>query len=620
MNLDNELQKLKKDKTAKWFTGGKYRFSMKLVLGVDNRKKTFVKNFILYSILLSTLYLIFFLLIAFFSMPKFHLMMQQTRPAEINFFDKHNKPLLAINYLFGDGVLYKDTPEYFWKGLIAIEDRKFFEHNGIYFRGIIRAVLFNLTSKGRFQGGSTISQQLAKNLFLTRKQTITRKVQELMLTIWIERTFSKEQILNLYLSRVSLVKGLYGFHAASKDLFQKPLTDISISDSAILISMLKAPTRYNPSINEKIAMQRRDLILKIMLDRNIITNEEFNTAKNTKYVKPIKDSSVRYFTDWVKDELEFLVPQMYRGQDLYVYTTIDQELQKRATIKNREIIKNAIANGKEATQSAILMTDEYGGVQIMIGGVDYASSQFNRTILAKRQPGSLFKPVVYATAFEYGWTPDSLLIDEPISIDGWEPENYNNKYKGEITLQRAFESSINTIPIRLGIIVSIQEIYKTVGKLKLGPLNTHNLSIVLGTSETTIFDLSESFSIFNNDEGTTGKFYGVRFIENGDREVIYQKKDESGHKVFSTTTLENMRSLFAGVISSPYGTAYKARNGPFWGGKTGTSQGYRDAWFLGFGDDFNIIVWVGNDNNSSMKKVTGSSIPLDIATAVAEDR
>lgn len=510
----------------------------------------------------------------------------------------------------GESIRAEDLPEHMIQAVMAIEDRRFYSHPGIDILGIARAMLVN-TAKGRFvQGGSTITQQLAKNLFLTHERKIQRKIKEAILALWLERQLTKDEILSAYLNRVYMGAGVYGINAASKLYFDKPATQINLNEAAILAGLLKAPSRYNPINNPTLAQKRAKVVLAAMVDAEYISQEDIknhNASVPTPRTKPTGEKAIRYFADWVVDGLEDLIgtPDM----DLVVKTTLDSGIQSRAeSTLIGTLLKNSTE--KHVTQGAVLVMRPDGAVLAMVGGKDYSASQFNRATQAARAPGSSFKPVVYLTALQNGWQPDSIILDAPIESGDYRPKNFGHKYYGEVTLTDALTFSLNTPAVRLMKDVKPSAVIRTAQKLGIISKLEPDLSLALGSSGISLLEMSTSYAVLANG-GRRIYPYAITEIKNREGRVLYtRKKARQYQQVADPQAVSALTGMMQNVIAQGTGRGAKL---PFpAAGKTGTSQESRDAWFMGFTDSIVTGVWLGNDDNSPMKGVTGANLPVQI--------
>jgi penicillin-binding protein 1A len=509
----------------------------------------------------------------------------------------------------GRTITIGEVPPYLPKAFVAIEDRRFYDHFGIDPIGLGRALVNNLRRAGGVQGGSTLTQQLAKNLFLTQERTAARKIQEAILALWLERTYSKDQILELYLNRVYFGSGAYGVEAAAQRYFNKSARSVTIAEAAMLAGLVQAPSRLAPNRNPEAAEKRAQLVIAAMADQGLISQNAAKTAlvAPAEAAERIGAGSVNYAADYVMDVLDDFIGAV--EGDVTVLTTIDTKLQSSAeTILVEALAAQGAKQG--VSQGAVVSMASDGGIRALIGGRDYTKSQFNRATAAKRQPGSAFKPFVYLAALEKGLTPDTIRDDSPVSFKGWEPENYSRSYRGPVTLQTALAHSLNTIAARLINEVTPREVIRTAQRLGINSALQPNLSLALGTSEVTPVELTAAYATFANG-GQSVLPYVIREVKSSAGKVIYARAATSFGPVIQPQTLSMMNAMLHQVMVS--GTGAKA-NIPGWevGGKSGTTQDFRDAWFVGYTARLVTSVWLGNDDNSAMKRVAGSGLPAEI--------
>lgn len=511
----------------------------------------------------------------------------------------------------GDSLSINDMPSDLIHAVLATEDRRFYYHFGLDPIGVLRALVVNITRKGVVQGGSTITQQLAKNLFLTQERTLKRKIQEALLALWLERELSKDEILSAYLNRVYMGAGAYGVDAAAQIYFKKSARDLSLRESAILAGLLKAPSKFSPRSNPRLADERANVVIANMKDAGYLKDDGSKNSKNKPLPrhKPVANDSNQYFGDYIVEQLDDLIGLQIR--DIIVETTFDPDIQRAGTESLNRLIQENMA-AKRLTQGSIIVTRRDGAILALIGGKDYAQSQFNRATHALRPPGSSFKPIVYLTALENGYTPDTLVMDVPITEGIYKPTNFDDKYYGEIPLRLAFAYSLNTIAIQLMQQVGTGAVIDTARRLGITADLVPNLSTALGANGVPQIEMISAYtSIANGGLGITP--YGILKVTDGDKNILYEQSPLTDFpRVASQSAIRNLTILMQGTVQ--IGTGQGASLGPdiFAAGKTGTSQDYRDAWFSGFTESYVATVWVGNDNNSSMKRVTGGSIPAII--------
>ncbi|QDC00919.1 transglycosylase domain-containing protein [Mesorhizobium sp. 8] len=506
----------------------------------------------------------------------------------------------------GEALTLKEMSPYIPEAVVAIEDRRFYSHFGIDPIGLTRAMVTNVLG-GRFsQGGSTLTQQLAKNLFLKPDRTLERKVQEVLLALWLEHKHSKDQILQMYLNRVYFGSGAYGVEAASRRYFGKSARDVTLSEAALLAGLLKAPSRLSPARDPKAAEERAQLVLAAMQDEGMVSAKQVATAMSAPATRAPSywTGSENYVADTVMEELPDLIGEV-QG-DIVVDTTVDLTLQKIAEKSIRELIDQ---NGKKlnVSQGALVSIDSSGAVRAMVGGYDYSTSQFDRASEAKRQPGSAFKPFVYMAALEAGRTPDSVRNDAPIRIGKWTPTNFGGKYYGKVTLATALAKSLNSVAAQLTMEVGPNAVVEAAHRMGIQSDLTANTSIALGTSEVTPLELTAAYVPFANG-GYRPEIRFIRRITTADGKLLYANDGGNTPRVVKPEIVGMMDSMMAGTVQVG-GTAKKAAFGWPSAGKTGTSQNSRDAWFVGYTANLTTGVWFGNDNGSPMKKVTGGTLP-----------
>lgn len=508
----------------------------------------------------------------------------------------------------GEALLLGDMSPYIPEAVISIEDRRFYSHFGIDPIGLARAMVTNVFAGHMVQGGSTLTQQLAKNLFLSPERTLERKVQEVLLSLWLEHKFTKDQILEMYLNRVYFGSGSYGVEAASRRYFNKPARDVTLAEAALLAGLLKAPSRLSPAHDPQAAEARAQVVLKAMSDAGYVTDSEIATAltKPPTRAKSYWTGSENYVADMVMDRLPGLIGPV--TEDLVVETTIDFHLQREA----ESAIRQAIADkGKTLNvgEGALVSLDGTGAVRALIGGRDYSTSQFNRAADALRQPGSAFKPFVYAAALEMGRTPQSVRNDAPVKIGNWTPENYDQKYRGPVTLSDALTESLNTIAAQLVMEVGPSRVVKTAHRLGIESPLQANASIALGTSEVTLMELTSAYAPFMNG-GFKATPHIIRRVTTLDGKILFENSYANPPRVIDPAVVAMMNQMLVRVVAE--GTGKRARlDGWQAAGKTGTSQSFRDALFVGYTANLTTGVWFGNDDGKPMRKVTGGGLPAE---------
>ena len=503
-------------------------------------------------------------------------------------------------------------PPYVPKAFVAIEDRWFYWHFGFNPWGIARSQMYDWTHRGGgpLRGGSTITQQLARNLFLTPNQTYRRKAQELILAVWLEAKFSKKQILELYLNRVYFGAGAYGIEAASQRYFGKPASQLTLGESALLAGLMKGPSRYSPVAATDRAARRATIVLDEMVRIHAITPAQRDEALRTPVtVNPmLATQRAQYYVDWVDDQVRALVGEP--TEDLVVETTLDLPLQASAEQAVQAGVAGAKAQGVQ--QAALVSLDGEGRIRAYVGGINYLQSQFDRVTQARRQAGSSFKPFVYLTAMEAGRTPDTPVVDEPITIGKWTPRNYTGKYLGPITLEIGLKESINTVAARLANEVGTANVAATARRLGIFSPIQVDPSMALGAVEVSPLEMAQAYAPFSNG-GAFAKGYGIERIRTATGRVLYDHGVVPAQRrvVISQPALSYMVRMMRQVIASGTGTR-AAVKGYDLAGKTGTTSDYRDAWFIGYTGGFTTAVWVGKDDNTPMRKVTGGGPPAAI--------
>ena len=500
-------------------------------------------------------------------------------------------------------------PPYLPQAVIATEDRRFYTHLGVDPIGLARAGFRNLVAGSVVQGGSTITQQLAKNLFLSPDRTVARKFEEVMYAIWLERRFTKDEILELYLNRVYFGGGTYGVEAAARRYFGRSARSVTLTQAALLAGLLKAPSRYAPTRNVELASARIDVVLQNMADAGYLTAAQAHEAAE----QPLRlrsfgdETGYPYAVDWVAETL----PEVAGNTegDLIVETTIDAGLQRTAQATLRRKLDDE-GQPLDVSQGAVVVMDTTGGIKALIGGRSYRSSPFDRAVKALRQPGSAFKPFVYLTALENGYTPDSLADDEPVDVDGWSPKNHTGTYRGAVTLRDSFAQSINTVAVKLADDVGRPEVVRTARRLGIHTELHDRPSLALGTAEVTPLELVAAYVPFaNGGEAVTPHI--ITRVRNSDGKLLYEFKPADLRRVVDESYVAEMNDMMNATLVSGTGRQ-AALPDQIAGGKTGTSQNSRDAWFVGYTAHYVCGVWVGNDDGSKMRNVSGGTLPAHI--------
>lgn len=504
----------------------------------------------------------------------------------------------------------ESLPEYVPAAVMAIEDRKFYRHWGFDFEGLARAFYVNARAGRVVQGGSTITQQLAKNLFLSSEQSLKRKAQELLLSMWLESRFTKDEIIALYLARVYFGSGAYGIEAASERYFNKPASALSIAEAAMLAGLLKAPSRLNPVSSATRAADRAEVVLNEMARIGAITTEQRRQASSVpvRVATQARGGGVGYFLDWIEPEVGAIIGEP--NEDVIVETTLDIRAQRAAEVA---LERELAANGRSMrmSQAALVAMAGDGGVRAMVGGRSYNESEFNRIVEAKRQPGSAFKPFVYVAALERGETPFSVRVDRPWRLGNWAPQNYDGRYRGSMQLINAFATSSNTIAVQLAEEAGRDAVVRVARRMGIRSRIDPQPTLALGTEVVTPLELTAAYVPFANG-GSAIEPYGFKRVRTRSGRILYERPAVSARRALDDSVLRNMNLMLAQVVSAGTARAARLPDRPV-GGKTGTTSDYRDAWFIGFTGGYVAGVWVGNDDfGVRMNRVTGGSAPARI--------
>ena len=502
-------------------------------------------------------------------------------------------------------------PDYVPAAFVAIEDRRYWVHPGFDPIGMSRAMASNLRAGRVVQGGSTITQQLAKNLFLTPDQNLKRKVQELMLAVWLEVKFSKEEILALYLNRVYFGAGAYGIEAASQRYFDKPAERLTVGEAALLAGLLKAPSRYSPVSESERAAGRATVVLNSMVETGTITaaQRDAAVAEPVRVSRTLASQHAQYFVDWLDKQVRGMVGD--QTEDLIVETTLDLAVQTDAERAVRRILDRD--KGKGVEQAALVALDGEGRVRAMIGGASYPDSQFNRAVDARRQAGSAWKPFVYLAALEAGYTPDTPVVDQEVTIGNWKPRNYSGRFNGPMTLAQAVAQSTNTVAADVADKVGRDNVASVARRLGISGNIGVQPSMALGAVEVSPLEMAQAYDAFANG-GRRVKAYGIDRIRTKDGRVIYQHAGSEGQQAIHNPSLYYLNQMLRGVVTSGTGRAANI-GGRDIAGKTGTTSDYKDAWFVGYTGGFTAAVWVGKDDNTAMRGVGGGAAPTAIWAA-----
>lgn len=508
--------------------------------------------------------------------------------------------IVTLGPSYGKWIPYERIPQPMKDAMVSVEDRRFRSHWGVDPIGIVRSLMVRVESGSWKQGGSTITQQLARNIFLNNTKTFARKAREWVLALALEQKFSKDQILELYLNKVYFGGGAYGIDSAARKFFGHSGEEIDLPEAAIIAGLVKAPSRYSPTADADAAVNRAAVVVQTMQSNGVLTAQEAQ-AIDFKTVKMVEDresqNSARYFTDWALPQLDLILPE--NDKPIEVWTTIDPVAQKAAT--------SAIAGfAPKGAQGALVSLDRDGAVLAMVGGTDYVSSNYNRAVNAVRQPGSAWKLFVYLSALEAGYTPDDRVVDEPVTIDGWTPRNDGNRYAGEIDLRTAFAYSKNTVAAQLGNEVGFGTVANMARRFGITtPINTLP-SMVLGSSEARVIDMVRAFASVQA-KGMSVTPYGIRKVTTTDGEVLYRHREEAAQQLVPPYVAAAMTDLMQTAVN--IGTGRAAQIGRPVAGKTGTTSSNKDGWFLGFSSGITTGVWMGRDDAKAVPGLQGGSAP-----------
>ena len=533
------------------------------------------------------------------------------RAPSVTVLDSRDRILATYGDFRGEIVPFDRLPPDLVAAVIAVEDRRFFDHGGMDIFGVLRALVVNLRAGEVVQGGSTITQQVIKNVFLTPERSLKRKIQEVLLAFWLERKFTKEEILAIYLNRAYLGAGAFGIAAASHRYFGKKAGDLSLGESAMIAGLLKAPSRDNPFNNPGRAIGRTTTVIDSMVEAGLVDRDRAGKAKATPLVLAIAGNTggdARYATDWVTARASEYIGVATRN--LIISTTIDATLQEAA----RDALHSGLAEGGPASagEGAIVSMTPDGAVIAMVGGSGYSKTQFNRAVHAYRQPGSAFKLFVYLAALEAGWHPDTGVEDRPVTINGWSPGNFSDRHEGMMTLADAFAGSVNTVAADTAWKVGIPNVIEVAHRLGIDRELPRVPSLALGTTELSLLELTGAYGTMAN-QGRAAWPWVIREIRTSSGEVLYRRHSLSAPRLIDPAVHAAMTAMLGKVME--VGTGRAARIAWPAGGKTGTSQDFRDAWFVGFTRQYVTGVWVGNDDGSPTGRVTGGGLPARIWSA-----
>ncbi|MHB1104228.1 MAG: transglycosylase domain-containing protein [Devosia sp.] len=527
------------------------------------------------------------------------------------FLDRYGNEIGRRGIRSDDSIALDKLPDFLLKATLATEDRRFYEHFGIDVVGTLRALMSNAQGEQSVQGGSSITQQLAKNLFLSPERTLERKIKEAFLALWLEANYSKDEILKLYFDRAYMGGGNFGVAAASEFYFGKKVTDITLAEAAMLAGLFKAPTKYAPHIDIAAARGRANLVLSNLVDSGFLTEGQVTAARRSPAVpvdRSFEINSPNYFLDWAFEETKKLVGDP-TSNSFIVRTTIDPVLQSYAEDAVTSVVREQ-GEQYRVTEAAMVVVEPNGAMRAMVGGMDYGKSQFNRAIVSTRQPGSAFKPFVYSTAFELlpDYTPKTAISDRPVCIGDWCPQNYGRNYKGSVTLESAFAQSINTVPVTLSIKTGREPIARTAHRMGITNDFPITRSLALGVASVSVLDMTSAYAVFANG-GLKTPAFGITRINTLRGELVYEADLTTPHeRVLSEKTVTYMNNMLRLVVTNGTGRRAQIEGVPA-SGKTGTTTSYRDAWFCGFTGNYVAVVWFGNDDYRPTNNLTGGLLP-----------
>ncbi|THD79278.1 MAG: PBP1A family penicillin-binding protein [Phenylobacterium sp.] len=530
------------------------------------------------------------------------------RDPQVTYLDRHGAVIGVRGGRYAPPVNVDRLPPYVAAAFVSIEDRRFYEHDGFDAMGIARSLLTDV-AKGRMaQGASTITQQTARLLFLSNEKTMERKATELVYAVRLEQAYSKKQILGFYLSRAYFGSGAYGLEAAAARYFDKPASKLTIREAAMLAALMKSPTDYDPADQPERSADRTRLVLDAMVETGAITPAERAKAlaSTPKVWKSSPQAPAQYFIDWIDDQTIKITGQP--RQDMVVDTTLDLAMEDAAA----DAAKTVVAHYKTAKieQAAVVSVDGFGRVWTLVGGTDFATAPYNRAVDAHRQLGSAWKPFVYLTALEAGRTPDTMAVDEPVTIDGWSPRDFEPEFLGPITLQKALAQSINTVAAKLADEVGRPNVAATAHRLGIVSQINTDPAMALGTTLVTPLEVAQAYAPLSNG-GYRAQAYGVERIRTATGQVLYQHKQAPLAQVVANPPLSELTGMMRTVLTQGTGTK-AAVPGYDLAGKTGTTSDYKDAWFCGFTGGFTTVVWMGRDDNAPMRRITGGSAPAEL--------
>jgi penicillin-binding protein 1A len=551
-------------------------------------------------------------------LPSIRKLETMTRPAQITIVDRHGDLVTRYGQVYGSPVTISELPPHVVQAVLATEDRNFYHHRGVNPVAVLRALVVNIRSGAVRQGGSTITQQLAKNIFLTPERTVKRKVQEMLLSVQLEMAYTKDEILALYLNNVYFGAGTYGLRAAAERYFEKAPSELTVGEAAMLAGLLKAPSRYSPTASPEAARDRARTVLEVMFDAGYLSREKTDTLLSG----PIATISQRqkpapYAADFVMAELREEFGKMQ--EDVTIHTTIDLKAHERS-IASIAALPEKDTRFREDIQVAAIAMEADGAIRLMIGGRSYTESEYNRATHAKRQPGSAFKPFVYMAALEQGWAPNDIILDTPIELNGWTPANYKDKYYGAVKMSEAMARSLNAAAIRLQEETGRPHVLDVARRVGFAGKIDPGAALALGVNETTPLELAKTYAPFANN-GYSAEPYVITSIYGKKGNIIYARNPEQPREVMQQDVVIAMNHMLREVVSLGSGRAAQIP-GYVTAGKTGTTQDSRDAWFAGHAAGLVGIVWMGKDDYTPMVEgwspVSGSGTPAILWSEVMQ--
>ncbi|WP_235902932.1 transglycosylase domain-containing protein [Sandarakinorhabdus oryzae] len=537
--------------------------------------------------------------LAYRDLPSFEAMKKSPNGQPVEIRGDDGAVLASFGPSYGEWLSYTEIPATMKAAMIAVEDKRYWYHPGVDPIGIVRSIVVNAAKGDRAQGASTITQQLARNLFLTSSKDYTRKLREMVLALAIERKFAKEDILELYLNRVYFGGGAYGIDAASRKFYGHSARRLSLEEAAIIAGLVKAPSRFSPSADAEAARKRAATVIAVMVDNGAISEAEAAAAdpRLVRFAPQARAAGVRYFTDWVLSELENLTDEV--GEPLLVETTLNAQMQRQAEAAIR-------AEAPRGAQGALVALARDGGVKAMVGGTDYVRSNYNRAIVARRQPGSAFKFFVYVAALESGVTPDDMVEDRPVTIGNWSPKNNNGTFAGPVSVRQAFAQSINTVAVQLAQQVGFDTVADVARRFGITTAISREPAMALGSSVVTLFEMTNAYATVANN-GLEQAPYAITRITTGTGRVLYNRSEGETRQVVAPVVAAQMTQLMQAAVEE--GTARAAQIGRPLAGKTGTTSSNKDGWFIGFSSGITTGVWMGRDDNQAVRGLAGGRAP-----------